>query len=261
MRGGGQTDSKPGFTLAEVLITLGIIGVVAALTMPALIGKFEEQELITRTRKTYASIEQALKLIQVAYVTPGDNSALFASGKSSEQIAQELAKYFSGAKYCEAGSNAKGCKNLNYLLKLSTPVQTSVGSSSVSGRTELRNSPRIVLNNGAVLGITTNGNDCMEVEVTGKNYNSDGSIKLNDDGSVSMWTFVRSVCGRIYFDVNGAKLPNQFGRDAYCIMVLKNKVAMCTWNVYGTESLTNILAGKKNPFVYTNYSENDEFEW
>ena len=35
---------KNGFTLAEVLITLGIIGVVAALTIPALIGNYQKKK-------------------------------------------------------------------------------------------------------------------------------------------------------------------------------------------------------------------------
>ena len=34
---------KHGFTLAEVLVTLGIIGIVAALTIPALIGNYQKQ--------------------------------------------------------------------------------------------------------------------------------------------------------------------------------------------------------------------------
>lgn len=37
--GGGQHSLKPGFTLAEVLITLGIIGIVAAMTLPSIIQK------------------------------------------------------------------------------------------------------------------------------------------------------------------------------------------------------------------------------
>ena len=39
------------FTLAEVLITLGIIGVVAALTIPTLIQKYEKQVYITQLKK------------------------------------------------------------------------------------------------------------------------------------------------------------------------------------------------------------------
>lgn len=37
-----------GFTLAEVLITLGIIGVVVALTLPALINEYKKQEYVAR---------------------------------------------------------------------------------------------------------------------------------------------------------------------------------------------------------------------
>lgn len=53
---------KKGFTLAEVLITLGIIGVVAAMTLPALIGKHKKVETITRLKTAYATINNAFKL-------------------------------------------------------------------------------------------------------------------------------------------------------------------------------------------------------
>lgn len=48
-----------GFTLAEVLITLGIIGVVAAMTLPALIQNYKEQETVTRVKKFYSVFSQA----------------------------------------------------------------------------------------------------------------------------------------------------------------------------------------------------------
>lgn len=37
-----------GFTLAEVLITLGIIGIVAAMTLPAIVSKYQEKVLVER---------------------------------------------------------------------------------------------------------------------------------------------------------------------------------------------------------------------
>ena len=49
-----------GFTLAEVLITLGIIGVVAALTIPALMNYTQEKEYKTAYKKAYSAISQAL---------------------------------------------------------------------------------------------------------------------------------------------------------------------------------------------------------
>ena len=51
---------KKGFTLAEVLITLGIIGVVAALTLPALIANHRRSVVETRLAKFYSIINQAI---------------------------------------------------------------------------------------------------------------------------------------------------------------------------------------------------------
>ena len=51
-----------GFTLAEVLITLGIIGVVAALVIPGVINNFKSLELKTRFKKADSIIQQAMKM-------------------------------------------------------------------------------------------------------------------------------------------------------------------------------------------------------
>ncbi len=56
-----------GFTLAEVLITLGIIGIVAAMTMPALIQHHRKQVVETRLKKFYSAINQAVMLAEVEY--------------------------------------------------------------------------------------------------------------------------------------------------------------------------------------------------
>lgn len=50
---------KKGFTLAEVLITLGIIGIVAAMTLPALINQTQGKELETGLKKAYSVIQSA----------------------------------------------------------------------------------------------------------------------------------------------------------------------------------------------------------
>ena len=48
------------FTLAEVLVTLGIIGVVAAMTMPSLIVNYQKQQTVTRLKKSYNILYQTL---------------------------------------------------------------------------------------------------------------------------------------------------------------------------------------------------------
>ena len=50
------------FTLAEVLITLGIIGVVAAMTMPVLTASTRKSEYSARLKKYYSTMQQAVLL-------------------------------------------------------------------------------------------------------------------------------------------------------------------------------------------------------
>jgi prepilin-type N-terminal cleavage/methylation domain-containing protein len=52
---------KKAFTLAEVLITLGIIGVVAAITIPTLVNKYKAHVLKTQFKKSYATMTQAVQ--------------------------------------------------------------------------------------------------------------------------------------------------------------------------------------------------------
>ena len=53
-------SARLGFTLAEVLITLGVIGVVAAMTMPSLITNYQKKQTIVQLKKSYSVISQAL---------------------------------------------------------------------------------------------------------------------------------------------------------------------------------------------------------
>ena len=54
--------NKRAFTLAEVLITLGIIGVVASMTLPSVIAKFKRQEAAARLKKFNSMMAQVLIL-------------------------------------------------------------------------------------------------------------------------------------------------------------------------------------------------------
>ena len=58
---------KRAFTLAEVLITLGIIGVVAAMTIPTLIANTRGAQYRSRLKKAISTISQAAKMSQAQY--------------------------------------------------------------------------------------------------------------------------------------------------------------------------------------------------
>ena len=58
---------RAAFTLAEVLITLGIIGIVAAMTMPALIANHKKSEVETKLKKIYSVMNQAIMMSVAEY--------------------------------------------------------------------------------------------------------------------------------------------------------------------------------------------------
>ena len=59
-------NKKAAFTLAEVLITLGIIGIVAAMTLPTLIANYQKKVVETRLISFYSKINQACR--NAAYI-------------------------------------------------------------------------------------------------------------------------------------------------------------------------------------------------
>ena len=69
---------KKGFTLAEVLITLAIIGVVAAISIPSVISNSQQQEFKTGLRKAVSVLNSAITMnMAIDGETPYDNANLF----------------------------------------------------------------------------------------------------------------------------------------------------------------------------------------
>ena len=68
-QGGGAPANKllKGFTMAEVLITLGIIGIIAAMTFPALYGKYQMKTFEVAFKKQYSTIQNAINAITAEY--------------------------------------------------------------------------------------------------------------------------------------------------------------------------------------------------
>lgn len=83
---------KKAFTLSEVLITLGIIGIVAAMTLPSLIARYEEKVLLTQFKKVYTTISQAYNMAYQEY-GPSKDWGLDSTKESQEKVYNILAPY------------------------------------------------------------------------------------------------------------------------------------------------------------------------
>lgn len=58
---------KIGFTLSEILLTLAIVGIVAAITIPVIVANAKHQEILSLLRKNHSVIEQALRFYYIDY--------------------------------------------------------------------------------------------------------------------------------------------------------------------------------------------------
>lgn len=99
-------NNKSGFTLAEVLITLGIIGVVAAMTIPVLIQKHQEKVTITKVKKIYSVFSNAYEMSKIEN---GDYSEWGTQDEDAQStiFADKIVPYLKTNKIC--GHESKGC--------------------------------------------------------------------------------------------------------------------------------------------------------
>ena len=100
--------TKAAFTLAETLIVIGIIGVVAALTLPNLNHATGDKEAVTRVKKIYSSLNEAFDRAQAIY---GDYDTWFINLDDNESIstrqAKRITEFMKISKDC--GYEGKGC--------------------------------------------------------------------------------------------------------------------------------------------------------
>ena len=113
---------KAAFTLAEVLITLGIIGVVAALTLPSVVANYKEKQLTTAWKKAYSDVANAALLMSQ------NNEDL----STEQKVGKAFAKYLKVDKVCDANKGIEqGCWREN------TKIYSKDGSYAYSDPTDI----------------------------------------------------------------------------------------------------------------------------
>ena len=213
MSGGGRflSSNLKGFTLAEVLITLGIIGVVAAMTMPALIANHQRNVTVTRLERTYNTFANALVRAQVDYGDPSnwdyDGIGIELDGSEESKnsaynsvescVRKYIIPYLAGG-YTFENKRDKTAQDLGY----KSPILYRSGNMGLALTSKL---PVIMLNDGTWVFLSY-----MDF---GGNTDADGNVVPK-----------RSYGLRLLVDINGPKPPNVFGKDAYiiCMYFAKN---------------------------------------
>lgn len=98
---------KKGFTLAEILITLGIIGLVAAITIPTLLINIKAKRLKSQFMKAHSTVAQAYKLMLA-----DDVSTVPEDYTDSKTFYRTFMRYFQGAHDCGTSGDSTTQKYL-----------------------------------------------------------------------------------------------------------------------------------------------------
>lgn len=178
------------FTLAEVLITLGIIGVVAALTIPTLIQNANEKATITAVKKAYSVLSQAYTMAENENGTP-DSWGITAN--PSPALLNMMKPYLRISKDCTDSSQGCFPAGVNYKF-----LATSRGFDGIYDDADI---PKLRLSDGTSIKAITSSSTCGAVEGT--------TLAL------------QNVCGRYFVDINGDKLPNSYGKDLFHFWLTK----------------------------------------
>ena len=209
------------FTLAEVLITLGVIGVVAALTMPALIAKYDEMVMVNKLKRTYSELANAIDL-RKAELGTSDYAEQFNPKYSSMEQLEGFTKYLNVVEKCSSSENKNGCGGI---YKIKPKNKTNDGYGNVSSGVNVA-SDRVILNDGTLIwfGKRSWSGDC---QVTYTTYEKDenGNYTNVVDGKPVPQYYTATSCAEIFFDINGpSKGRNQFGYDCYSFNITPSKI-------------------------------------
>ena len=188
---------KAAFTLAEVLITLGIIGVVAAMTLPTLISNYQKRVYVTQLKKSVSVLSNGFRLmmahdgvteLQDTHAFSGMGADVCGSRLGNENniltnncssIREGLASVFSGIQL--APCDEPSIKYLN-----GNPLSSNTGLSRKSTLT------------------CAKFPDGSEIYGYRFNKSSDGFM------------------GSFDLDINGPKNPNTIGRDIFILYISNN---------------------------------------
>ena len=194
-----DTDKRRGFTLAEVLVTLGLIGAISALTIPTLAFNYKAKVLEEQFRSTYSDIRQIASMINFEHMDVGQRARFL----ELDEWEQEFSNYLNGGNKLTEDSPANTATALRDFYKEAggAPGPYRFGLSE-SGQRQ------------AVDDFVCNG----------------GNIWIDSKGRT--WSFKDTDINRfICVDINGPANPNRYNIDIFAfIPMTASMVAAYVYN-------------------------------
>ncbi len=184
---------RKGFTLAEVLITLMIIGIIAAMTIPSLMNNTNEQETVVAVKKAYSVLAQAYSRIfaengEIIPATLGETET-----EATKTLGEMFAKYLNAQKVCgqEGGMDCLSTQNGGMYKNFDGSDWHNWNADTLYYKMTLA--------------------DGMSLLIYG--YNS-----FQDKGTSEPLQY---VIGSLDIDINGDKKPNTKGKDVFAFWITR----------------------------------------
>lgn len=198
-----RINNKDGFTLAEVLITLAIIGVIAALTIPNLIQSTKNAGIVVGVRKAQSELSQAY----VSFVADGTTMDIIHTGNAQHvNVLNQFATKLNIVKNCGTETGCFPGVIYKFLDGSDLGNYDYDTGSSVA---------KAILADGSSIAFADFNNNCDNHLV---------ADSLNP---------LYNACGYIQFDINGFKPPNQLGRDFFSFYITRSGIYAWGSNNYG----------------------------
>lgn len=191
---------KHGFTLAEVLITLGIIGVVAALAAPALVTAVQKSKVPPALRKFMSTMEVA-------------NESML-NNFNSDSISMVITENKASTTETEATAYAR---LLNQQVK--GAVESKKYSELVASSASDTSKPPKISQYGVTTDATVDANSNVFSFSSGESL----IIKYVTPDATKAEGSYKGVVADVYYDINGliAK-PNKLGKDVFRFLIDDN---------------------------------------
>lgn len=194
-------NKKFGFTLAEVLIALTVVGIVSAMTVPTLMNKSTRKTQAALIHKAYVELSDAVEL----YMNDEDASKVSGPFADLDKVEHFLTHYYRVNKNCKSDPVGGGCLTATF-----STISGSTGQKHSNGPYASPTNFKCIQDKA---GITV----CMC-----KNKGVHNAAQTTDD-------YHSADLIDVWFDTNGPENPNVKGRDIFRIYVNSNG-DLVTWD-------------------------------